>query len=250
MTHRDDGPRPTSCKTVPIDEVVRSVKAAGNHFFDVDTKRFFRSRPDDIAFLAPSGRYYFVDSVGGAGTPVERQHRVQVWDPKNADMHRLGYGATHDGTNYPSKAAARAAAKRAACPEVRYEVVYERLRAVVRKKPTARGTRVLTKLATRVLPRFRRDWDDAERMRKAREVWAAERRALVAERKAIGGYEFLYKDADDEGNSPAERARLAASEAEHQREREKIEQRLVEIDSLLEHGHLPPLPTKPKKRHR
>lgn len=73
-------------------DIERAADRAGSHFFDRDTKRFFRSRILPDAFHGTGGCYFvtseqFVDSMG---RKAERGFTIRKFDPKDADISSFG----------------------------------------------------------------------------------------------------------------------------------------------------------------
>jgi hypothetical protein len=91
--------------------------AAGSHFFDKATMRFFGSRLCEVLPTTPSGHVYFVTSEARPGfngyayrSPAgPRLYTVRVWDGESADTETIG-----EFQQYTNRRAAVNAAKRAA----------------------------------------------------------------------------------------------------------------------------------------
>ena len=81
-------PRVAAPYTVPSYEVTKAVTAAGSHFFDRDTMRFFRSRIASTGWFVPDGSegrggwFVLVTSEqfeGVDGWRGDRRHSVRCW---------------------------------------------------------------------------------------------------------------------------------------------------------------------------
>jgi hypothetical protein len=95
-----------------LQEVIRAHEDAGGHFFDADTKRFFRSRIGDRTYCGPGGIYFTTSEqfVGSGGYVAPRRYSVRRFDAENPrSIDDVGGFQA-----YATAATARAAALRAA----------------------------------------------------------------------------------------------------------------------------------------
>lgn len=83
----------TETKTYSIEEIRAANAAAGNHFFDHSTMKFFRSRTLPRVYQG-SGGIYFVTSeqfVPSSGFPDARRFTVRRFRPEeDADIRTVG----------------------------------------------------------------------------------------------------------------------------------------------------------------
>jgi hypothetical protein len=73
-------------------DIERASERAGSHFFDRDTKRFFRSRTLADAFHGTGGCYFVTSEqfVNSDGHKAERKFTVRKFDPVTADIDTFG----------------------------------------------------------------------------------------------------------------------------------------------------------------
>lgn len=73
-------------------DIERAADHAGSHFFDRDTKRFFRSRILADAFHGNGGCYFVTSEqyVGSDGHKAPRKYTVRKFDPSTADISTFG----------------------------------------------------------------------------------------------------------------------------------------------------------------
>lgn len=73
-------------------DIERAADRAGSHFFDRDTKRFFRSRILPDAFHGTGGCYFVTSEqfVGSDGHKAERKFTVRKFNPVDADISSFG----------------------------------------------------------------------------------------------------------------------------------------------------------------
>ena len=91
---------PTEPATPTIEAMKEGNRAAGVHFFDEDTMRFFRSRIESKP-RSYNGLWYFIDSsqfVPSSGIPDRRKYSLSSYNPKTGDVDRIG-----DFQKYTSK---------------------------------------------------------------------------------------------------------------------------------------------------
>lgn len=70
-----------------VDDLKRCNRYAGQHFFDADTMRFFKSRVSDSLYSGPSG-VFFVTSEKGPNNV--RGYTVRQFDCQNASVDTVG----------------------------------------------------------------------------------------------------------------------------------------------------------------
>jgi hypothetical protein len=75
--------------TLTMSDIKLANAAAGNHWFEPATLRFFRSRVGDTVYQGPGGVYFvsseqFVDSRGNA---AERLFTVRKFNPETGDIN-------------------------------------------------------------------------------------------------------------------------------------------------------------------
>ena len=96
-----------------IGDIRKANKAAGHHWFDPDSMRFFRSRIGSKVYEGPGG-IYFVSSeqfVGSDWIAAPRRYTVRKFDPTTGGVDTAGE------SNKLSRRAALACAKLAAAAE-------------------------------------------------------------------------------------------------------------------------------------
>lgn len=90
-----------------IREMAQANKAAGNHWFEPDTMRFFASRVSSETYECADGRWLFVSSE--CPPRGVRRYTVRSFDPKTAGVDTVGEFQAY-ATLSQAKRAARALA--------------------------------------------------------------------------------------------------------------------------------------------
>lgn len=87
-------------KTYDINDIERINRDHGQHFFDSDTKRFFRSKILPTAYQGPGGIFFVTSEqfVASDGTKAARQYTVRRFDPETGNI-RSGVFQKHEFAN-------------------------------------------------------------------------------------------------------------------------------------------------------
>jgi len=93
-------------------EVIRAHENAGGHFFDDNTKRFFRSRIGDHTYCGPGGIFFTTSEQFSPTT--QRRYSVRGFDPANP----RSITSVSEFQAFASSEQARRAAKRYAAGKV------------------------------------------------------------------------------------------------------------------------------------
>ena len=75
-----------------ITEIKQKNAAAGQHFFDPEALRFFRSKVLSQVYEGPGGIFFVTSEqfVGSDGIPAKRAYTVRRFNPADADMTTMG----------------------------------------------------------------------------------------------------------------------------------------------------------------
>jgi hypothetical protein len=96
--------------TFTIESIKAANTAAGLHFFDADTMRFFRSRVSGEVFQGPGGVYFVTsEQFVFRGEADRRKFTVRAFEPATGRVHKAsGFG------EFTTLAQAKGAARKAA----------------------------------------------------------------------------------------------------------------------------------------
>lgn len=84
-----------------IEDIKRVNAIRGDHFFDPDTMRWFRSRVHDAVYPAPGGAY-FVTSEANLGWGIPREYRLR-WASEDGNITTLQVFASRSGAHARAK---------------------------------------------------------------------------------------------------------------------------------------------------
>jgi len=73
-------------------EIQSANRVRGRHFFDADTKRFFRSRIGETVYQGNGGVFFITSEqfLPTAGEPFKRAFTVRQFNPETADISTAG----------------------------------------------------------------------------------------------------------------------------------------------------------------